>query len=82
MGSLPVSSVRRRRKLRTPLAIGLGLAFAFGLAAAAAAAPRIVAVGDVHGDLAGFKKILVHAGVVDGAGAWAGATPCWCRSET
>jgi len=72
MGSLPVSSVRRRRKLRTPLAIGLGLAFAFGLAAAAAGAPRIVAVGDVHGDLAGFKKILVHAGVVDGAGAWAG----------
>ena len=50
------------------LAVGL----AIGLAATAAAAPRIVAVGDVHGDLAGFKKILVDAGVIDGAGAWMG----------
>lgn len=40
--------------------------------AAATAAPRIVAVGDVHGDLVGFKAILVEAGVLDRKGAWAG----------
>ena len=38
----------------------------------AAAAPRIVAVGDVHGDLPAFKAILAQAGVVDEAGAWSG----------
>jgi hypothetical protein len=65
---LPVPPTRRRRILRIAAAAGL----AFGLAALAAAAPRIVAVGDVHGDLAGFKKILVEAGVIDGAGAWVG----------
>src|SRR5436190_10050283 len=72
MGSLPVPPVRRRRKLRTPLSIGLGIAFALGLATAAAAAPRIVAIGDVHGNLAGFQKILGDVGVVDRTGAWAG----------
>ncbi len=57
-----------RRGLRTSLAVLLAL----GLAAAAAAAPRIVAVGDVHGDLAAFRRILAEAGVVDTSGAWVG----------
>ncbi len=64
----PVPSLRRQRQLR----IAVAAAFAVALAAAAPAAPRIVAVGDVHGDLAGFRKILVDAGVIDGAGAWTG----------
>jgi len=68
MASFPVPRVRRRRSLRIFIAVGLAL----GLAAAGAGVPRIVAVGDVHGELAGFKKILVDAGVIDGAGAWAG----------
>ncbi len=68
MGSPLVPRVRLRRRLRIPLAVGL----VFGLAAAASAAPRIVAVGDVHGDLEGFRKILVDAGIVDASGAWTG----------
>jgi hypothetical protein len=31
-----------------------------------------VAVGDVHGDVAAFKGILVEAGVLDASGAWTG----------
>ncbi len=53
------------------LAVGLAAWVVLGLADAAAA-PRIVAVGDVHGDMAGFKRILVEAGVLEAAGAWAG----------
>jgi hypothetical protein len=68
VGSLPGPSLHSRRILRIAVAAGI----AFGLAALGAAAPRVVAVGDVHGDLAGFKRILVEAGVVDGAGAWIG----------
>ena len=67
MGSLPGPPLRNRRILRIVAA-----AAALGLAALAGAAPRVVAVGDVHGDLAGFKKILAEAGVIDGAGAWIG----------
>lgn len=63
------ASFRRQRRFGPSLA----LAAAFCLAAAtAAAAPRVVAVGDVHGDLAAFRAILVEAGVVDANGAWAG----------
>ena len=68
MPSFPVPPLRSRRSLRIAAAAGI----AFGLATLVAAAPRIVAVGDVHGDLAGFKGILADAGVVDGAGAWIG----------
>jgi hypothetical protein len=68
MGSIRVLFLRSRRGLGIAAAVCL----AFGLAAAAAAAPRIVAVGDVHGDLAAFKGILVEAGVLDDSGAWTG----------
>ncbi len=68
MGSTRVRFFLHRRGLGISLAVGLAL----GLAAAAAAAPRIVAVGDVHGDLAGFRAILTEAGVLDAAGVWAG----------
>ena len=68
MDSPRVPLVRRRRSLR----IAIAAVFAVALAAAASAGPRIVAVGDVHGDLAGFRKILADAGVVDAAGGWTG----------
>ncbi len=58
-----------RRGLVVALAVCLGLCLA---TAAAAAGPRIVAVGDVHGDLAAFKEILAEAGVLDASGAWVG----------
>jgi hypothetical protein len=67
MSGLPVASLRRRRRLWACL--GFVLCF---VAAQAAAASRVVAVGDVHGDLPAFKAILAEAGVVDGSGAWAG----------
>lgn len=34
--------------------------------------PPIVAVGDVHGDLAGLKSILHMNGIIDSQGSWAG----------
>ena len=34
--------------------------------------PRIVAVGDLHGDLEASMAVLTMAGVVDAAGAWTG----------
>jgi hypothetical protein len=53
--------------------VGLAACVVLGLAnAAAAPGPRIVAVGDVHGDVAAFQEILVEAGVLDAAGAWVG----------
>ena len=36
-------------------------------------APRIVAVGDVHGDYDAFVSVLRAAGVVNGSGKWTGA---------
>jgi hypothetical protein len=34
--------------------------------------PRIVAVGDIHGDADAFRAILHRAGIVDEAGRWSG----------
>lgn len=36
--------------------------------------PRIVAIGDIHGDYKAFKGILEAAGLVDSAGAWSGGS--------
>jgi hypothetical protein len=33
---------------------------------------RHIVVGDVHGELAGLKTILAHAGLIDGPGTWRG----------
>ncbi|MEP6993753.1 MAG: metallophosphoesterase [Acidobacteriota bacterium] len=60
-----VRMIRPRRWLGPCLAL-------FIASAAGAATPPIVAVGDVHGDLPAFKRILVAAGVLDGRGAWVG----------
>ncbi len=49
------------------LAVGVGLS-----AATAGAEPRLVAVGDVHGDLAAFRGILAQAGLIREDGAWSG----------
>lgn len=38
------------------------------------AVPRLVAIGDVHGDRAAFEAVLRSAGVLDGNGAWSGGT--------
>lgn len=60
---------------RTGRAIRLLLA-AFAIAAAAAPerdpAPRIVAVGDLHGDWEGYRAILRDAGLIDSRDRWAG----------
>jgi hypothetical protein len=59
---------RDRRRSGLFLAAGLLVA----AAATAASSPRVVAVGDVHGDLAAFRGILADAGVVDASGEWIG----------
>lgn len=53
----------------------LAAALACGLAAgtmAQAASPRIVAVGDIHGDYDAFETVLEAAGLIDESGAWVG----------
>lgn len=51
---------------------GLFLAALLLVAAPAAATPRIVAVGDLHGDHAAFRAILTAARLIDGQGRWTG----------
>lgn len=38
------------------------------------ASSRIVAVGDIHGELAGFRRILQVAGLIDETGRWTGGS--------
>src|SRR5687768_17644890 len=38
----------------------------------AQAAARIVAIGDIHGEIDGFKRILQAAGLADATGRWTG----------
>ena len=42
--------------------------------APAGQAPRIVAIGDIHGDIDSLTSILRQAGLIDAANAWAGGT--------
>lgn len=42
--------------------------------AAAPAVPRVVAIGDVHGDFATFVSVLQQAGVIDAKRKWKGGT--------
>jgi hypothetical protein len=67
------SSIRPRahRPIAAALAAMALLAWT-GLAARQPAPPRIVAVGDIHGDYAAFTGILRTAGLADEAGAWSG----------
>ena len=68
-----MGGIRARFLLRRLTGLSLAVGLALSLAAATAvAAPRIVAVGDVHGDVPTLKKVLVEAGVLDAAGAWVG----------
>jgi hypothetical protein len=48
----------------------LGGASASRSAAQGRPSPRVVAVGDVHGDFDAFRGILDHAGIIDTAGRW------------
>lgn len=62
------------RRVR-PLLAALAAAFFLWVSAGPAAAPgpgRIVAVGDVHGDIESLRMILREAGLLGEADAWAG----------
>ncbi len=69
---------RTRAARRTRLAVAAVLLAIAAPSAAAPAdctfsgAPRVVAVGDVHGAYERFAAILLSAGVVDGNGHWTG----------
>jgi hypothetical protein len=54
------------------LAVAALMVAAVALSALPAPAPRIVAVGDVHGDLEALQAILREARLVDAAARWAG----------
>src|SRR5690348_305562 len=41
---------------------------------------RIIAVGDVHGDLPAFKAVLAQAGLIDASGAWAGGSTVFVQT--
>jgi Calcineurin-like phosphoesterase len=44
-----------------------------GVVSAAAADPaRIIVIGDIHGELAGFEELIHEIGLTDAAGAWTG----------
>ena len=58
---------RRRRRLAGVFAIASTL-----FSACLAAATRLVAIGDVHGDVEAFTAVLRAADVLDDAGAWRG----------
>ncbi len=69
---------------RMPAALGCLLALALSVALGAAAGslpnpneqaqPRIVAIADVHGDVASFTAILQRAGLLNESGLWAGGS--------
>lgn len=43
-------------------------------------APRLVAIGDIHGNIAGFTAILAKAGLTDADGKWAGGTATFMQT--
>lgn len=57
-----------------PVALFLAVALVWTPAQplSAQAAARIVAIGDIHGEFDGFKRILQAAGLTDASGQWAG----------
>ncbi len=67
-------AARKHALLASALALALTIWHDTFAAAAASRGtlPRIVSVGDVHGDLEGLKSVLVNAGIIDGQGNWAG----------
>jgi hypothetical protein len=60
------------RPLIVVVALALFYAPAPTVTAQGQAAGRIVAIGDIHGELAGFRAILKAAGLTDAAGQWSG----------
>lgn len=60
------------RPLVVVVALALFYAPAPTVTAQGQAAGRIVAIGDIHGELAGFRAILKTAGLTDAAGQWSG----------
>jgi hypothetical protein len=77
-----VTPARRgpRRNWAAALAVGLAALAALatrpgsGAEPLAMQAPRIVAIGDVHGSIEGLSSILEEAGLIGGSGSWAGGS--------
>jgi hypothetical protein len=65
--------MRWSRKFGWVGTLAAGLTLALGACAAqAVAAPKLVAVGDLHGDYEAYKAILAEAGLIDARGKWSG----------
>ena len=54
--------------------VAAALALCAGAATAPAEPPRIVAIGDLHGDYAAWRAILNAAGLTDARGRWSGGS--------
>ncbi len=50
----------------------LAWSLAAGCASAQEAPPRIIAIGDLHGDYQAFENLMQEAGIIDRRGRWAG----------
>ena len=59
------------RRIAGVLALLLAVMASAPASAAAAAQPRIIAVGDLHGDFAAWQAIARAAGIMDARGHWA-----------
>jgi len=74
---IPAGQHGRRRWAAIAVAVALAAGAPRSSPAADPTPPepqRIVAVGDVHGDLDGLTSILREAGLIDAAGQWAGGS--------
>jgi hypothetical protein len=64
-----VTGPRAARHLRF---VVVAAALAWAMAAPLLAAPRLLAIGDVHGSAEGLRAILRETGLIDAAGTWRG----------
>jgi hypothetical protein len=72
MSAEPVAVHGGWRRAGLSLALAWLLLLACGTHAARADTPRIVAMGDVHGDYDAFQALLVQSGIADDKGHWTG----------
>jgi hypothetical protein len=68
------AAARLERMIRIAMLALTALLPLMTTAAASAAPPRIVAIGDLHGDFGAWQDIARNAGVMDAKGHWAGGT--------
>ncbi|MEI9939667.1 MAG: metallophosphoesterase [Pseudomonadota bacterium] len=72
--SIPDAGAARPRPAPAPAPVGIGLARPADASFQLPAVERIVAIGDLHGDVSALRAALRLAGAIDDAGSWIGKT--------